>query len=66
MIEERNMASLFIHYPVTKEELAFLNGEELRLYCERLAILKYHGVPRHIAERVAYMFVMLEPPDICK
>lgn len=60
------MASLFINYPVTKEELAFLSGEELHLYRERLAILKYHGVPRHIAERVAYMFVMMEPPDDCK
>ncbi len=57
------MASLFISCPVSKEELAFLTGEELRIYCERLAILKYNGVPRHIAERVAYMFVMLEPPD---
>jgi hypothetical protein len=60
---ESEMASLFIHFPVTKEELVFLSGEELRLYCEKLAILKYHGVPRYIAERVAYMFVMLEPPD---
>jgi hypothetical protein len=57
------MASIFIQCPVTKEELEFLNGEELRHYCERLAILKYHGVPRHIAERVAYMIVILAPPD---
>ncbi len=60
------MASLFINYPVTREELTFLNVEELRLYCEKLAILKYHGVPRYLAERVAYMFVILDPPDCSK
>jgi hypothetical protein len=58
------MASLYLHYPVTKEELAFLTEEELRLYCERLAILKYHGMPGYIAERVAYMLVILEVPDM--
>ncbi len=57
------MASLYIHYPVTREELAFLTGEELGVYRERLALLTYHGVPRYIAERVAYMLAMLEVPD---
>ncbi len=57
------MGSLYIHYPVTKEELSFLSEEELRIYCERLAILKYHGMPGYIAERVAYMLVMLEVPE---
>ncbi len=54
------MASLYIHYPVTKEELAFLTEDELRVYCERLAILNYQGVPRYIAERVAFMLLMPE------
>lgn len=57
------MASLYIHYPVTKEELAFLTGEELRVYCERLAILNYQGMPRYIAERIAFMLLMLEVPE---
>lgn len=57
------MASLYIHYPVTKEELAFLTGEELRVYCERLAILNYQGMPRYIAERIAFMLLMLEVSD---
>lgn len=57
------MGSLYIHYPVTKEELTFLTEEELRMYCERLAILRYQGMPGYIAERVAYMLAMLELPD---
>ncbi len=57
------MASLYINSPVTKEELAFLSPKELHLYREKLALLKYHGMSGYIAERVAYMLVILEVPD---
>lgn len=56
------MASLCIPCPVTKEELAFLTGDELRVYCERLAVLNYQGVPRYMAERIAFMLSMLDAP----